>query len=98
MTAGSLPSSHFVWPSKTLNFNATLTAAVLYMPPGHCVVIKNAAPMPATHRDLGSELKDYYHGTLPSRLSSIIRNGLAPTLGAGASRMELAFGILPMVV
>ena len=84
------PCSHFVWPdtNNSLSFTMTLVAAIHYLPPGKCVIVKNGRPFPE-----GSDLKDFFHGTLPSRTMQMAELGPMPSMGAGASAIEKVFGL-----
>ena len=84
------PCSHFIWPdtNNSISFTMTLVAAIHYLPPGKCVIIKNGRPFPE-----GSDLKDFFHGTLPSRTMQMAELGPMPSMGAGASAIEKVFGL-----
>ena len=98
--AASHENSKFRWPEKMLSFEHAVSISLHHLPPGYMISIRNgkACPDNLLNSNEGN-LSEYWHGTTCYALArGIIRDGLKPTLGAGGSQAEEAWGVqIPMV-
>lgn len=96
----SQEGSKFKWPERMISFEHAVAISLHHLPPGYMISIRNGRECPAELvNTTEGNLSEYWHGTTCYALAKgIIRDGLKPTLGAGGSQAEEAWGVqCPMV-
>ena len=94
--AAGCVGTHFAWPKQGVQFNQSLETCIHLGLPGYGLQVQSALPRPpwleaAKQRDPDSVIK-MFHGTTPFGALHILRNGFAPTSGAGAEHLEQWYG------